>query len=100
MGTEHEEVMCMNFSIFIGLIHASAGDMRAVTTAVRELRNVWPVALSRPLDLGQLELTAELEVQTDLLDRRVDLERLELSPLSRKIIEHLGSVDEVAPSEQ
>lgn len=99
MGTEHEEVMCMNFSIFIGLIHASEGNVQAVATAVHELRNVWPVALSRPLDLGQPELTAELEVQTNLLDRRSDLGCLGLPP-SRKIIAHMGSVDEVTASAQ
>ena len=100
MGTEYEEVMCMNFSIFICLIHASQGNVQEVATAVRELRNIWPVALSRPLDLGQPELAAELEVQTNLLDRRSDLERLGLSPLSRKIIAQMGSVDEVAASAQ
>ncbi|NYT79805.1 hypothetical protein H0A71_22825 [Alcaligenaceae bacterium] len=100
MGTEYEEVMCLNFSIFIYLIHASQGNVQAVATVVRELRNVWPVALSRPLNLGQPKLTAELEVQTNLLDRRSDLERLDLSPLSRKIIADMGSVDEVAASAQ
>lgn len=100
MGTEYEEVMCMNFSIFLCLIHASHGNVQAVATAVRELRNVWPVARSRPLDLDQPELTAELEVQTNLLDRRSDLERLDLSPLSREIIARMDSVDEVAASAQ
>lgn len=100
MGTVHEEVMCMNFAIFIGLIHASEGNVQAVATAAHELRNIWSVALSRPLDLSQPELTAKLEVQTNLLDRRSDLERLELSPLSRKIIAHMDSIDEVTASEQ
>lgn len=100
MGTEYEEVMCMNFAIFIYLIHVSEGNVQAVAAAVHELRNVWPVALSRPLDLGQPELAAELEVQTNLLDRRSDLERLGLSPLSKKIIAQMDSVDEVAASAQ
>lgn len=100
MGTVHEEVMCMNFAIFIGLIHASEGNVQAVATAAHELRNIWSVALSRPLDLSQPELTAKLEVQTNLLDRRSDLERLGLSPLSRKIIAHMDSIDEVTASEQ
>ena len=100
MGTVHEEVMCMNFAIFISLIHASEGNVQAVATAAHELRNIWSVALSRPLDLSQPELTAKLEVQTNLLDRRSDLERLELSPLSRKIIAHMDSIDEVTASEQ
>ncbi|WP_434728513.1 hypothetical protein [Pseudomonas soli] len=100
MGTVHEEVMCMNFAIFIGLIHASEGNVQVVATTAHELRNIWSVALSRPLDLSQPELTAKLEVQTNLLDSRSDLESLGLSPLSSKIIAQMGSVDEVTASEQ
>lgn len=100
MGTVHEDVMCMNFAIFIGLIHASEGNIQIAASAVRELRNIWPVATSRPLDLCQPQLTAKLEVQTNLLDRRSDLELLGLSPLTREIIAHMDSVDEVTVSEQ
>lgn len=100
MGTEYEAVMCMNFAIFIFLIHVSEGNVQALAASVHELRNVWPVALSRHLDLGQPELAAELEVQTNLLDQRSDLERLGLLPLSKKIIAKMGCVDEVAAAAQ
>lgn len=99
MGTEHEEIMCMNFSIFLALVHSSAGDLRALATAVHELRNLWLVAHTRPLDLGQPKLKADLEVQTGLIATRNELADLELSPFTRDIVDQMDTVDEVEVQE-
>jgi hypothetical protein len=95
MGTSEEDILSLNFATFLWLVHASAGDVQALVTAIRELRNLWTVALTRPLDLGQSELNADLEVQTGLLDARSDLAQLPLSPLCLRILDSVGTVDEL-----
>lgn len=97
MGTPHENVLSMNFATFLWLAHASAGDVRALAAATRELRNLWAVALARQLDLGQPELTADVEVQGGFLDARANLATLPLSPLCCRVIEHMQAVDDVPP---
>lgn len=94
MGTEHESIMCLNFATFLALVNASGGNVKALAKTVHELRNLWLVARTRPLDLDQPELKADLEVQVSLLDRRKDLDKLQLSPLTRNIIEHMETIDE------
>lgn len=98
MDTPDEDILSLNFATFLWLAHAAAGDVQALTTAIRDLRNIWTVAQIRPLDLGQPELTAELEVQTGLLDSRESLATLPLSSLCRRIIDQMHTVDG-APSQ-
>jgi hypothetical protein len=95
VGTPDEDILSLNFATFLWLAHASAGDVQALATSIRELRNLWAVALTRPLDLGQPELKTDLEVQSGLLDARTSLETLPLSSLSRGIIELMSTVDDV-----
>jgi len=94
MGTEHENVLSLNFALFLCLANASGGDVRAMARAVRELRNIWPVAQIRPLNLGQPTLRADVEIQTDMLDTRKSLTAVGLSPMVVQIIEAMKSVDE------
>ena len=95
MDTPDEDILCLNFATFLWLAHASAGDVQALAAATWELRNLWAVALARPLDLGQPELIADVEVQSDLLDGRASLATLPLSSLCRRIIEQMQTVDDV-----
>jgi hypothetical protein len=95
VGTPDEDILSLNFATFLWLAHASAGDVQALAISIRELRNLWAVALIRPLDLGQPELKTDLEVQSGLLDARTSLETLPLSSLSRDIIELMSTVDDV-----
>lgn len=94
MGTPHEAIMSLNFALFLCLVHTSRGDIPAMTKAVHELRNLWPVARRRALDLGQPELNADVEVQMSLLDARDSLAQLPLCELTRKVVAELGSVSD------
>ncbi len=79
MGTSREAIISLNFAMFLCLIHASQGDISLMTKTVHELRNLWPVARRRALDLGQPELKADVEVQMNLLDARDSLAQLSQS---------------------
>ncbi|MBW3571809.1 MAG: hypothetical protein KY467_11945 [Gemmatimonadetes bacterium] len=96
IGTPDEDILSLNFATFLWLAHASAGDVQMLATSIRELRNLWAVALTRPLDLDQPEVKANLEVQSGLLDARTSLATLPLSALSREIIESISTVDDVS----
>jgi hypothetical protein len=95
MGTPDEDILSLNFATFLWLVRASAGDVQAFAVATRELRNIWCVAITRLLDLGQPELTADVEVQRYLLDARPSIAALPLSPLTLNIVEQLKSIDDV-----
>jgi hypothetical protein len=95
MGTPEEEVLSMNFATFIWLIRAAQGDVKAMAKSVIELRNLWTLSVVRKFDLGQPELTSELERQTSYLDKRSSLDGLSLSPLTEWIVNELDSVDDV-----
>lgn len=94
MGTQHEETISLNFASFLCMVHLSAGDIAAMTKSVHELRNLWPVARRRALDLGQPRLNADVEVQVALLDARDTLAQLPLHELTREIIAELGSISD------
>jgi hypothetical protein len=94
MGIPDEEILSLNFATFLWLAHASAGDVQALAAATSELRNLWTVAQTKPLNLGQPELNADVEVQTGLLDARKSLATLPLSPLCHSIIERMQTVDD------
>jgi len=96
MGTPDEDILSLNFATFLWLVRACAGDVQAFAVATRELRNIWCVAITRSLDLGQPELTADVEVQRHLLDTRSDIAALPLSSLTLNIIEQLKSIDDVS----
>ena len=95
VDTPDEDILSLNFATFLWLAHASAGDVQMLAASTQELRNLWTVALARPLDLGQPEITADVEVQSDLLDARASLATLLLSSLSRRIIQQMQTVDDV-----
>lgn len=38
MATEHQDVLCLNFALFLCLANASGGDVAALVRAVEELR--------------------------------------------------------------
>lgn len=94
MGTQHEEIISLNFAFILCLIHASGGDIPVMTRSIHELRNLWPVARRRTLDLGQPEFSTDVEVQVTLLDARDALAQLPLNELSRKIIAELKSISD------
>jgi hypothetical protein len=93
MGTDNEEVLSLNFAMFLSLCHASGGDVKAMVRSAHELRNLWAIASTRALDLGQPSLSADVEVQTGLFDTRESLAKLPLSPLTRKIIAEMETID-------
>lgn len=95
MGTPDEDILSLNFATFLWLVRASGGDVHALAGATRELRNIWCIAVARPLDLGQPELTADVEVQRYLVDARSKIAALPLSPLTLHIVEQLKSIDDV-----
>lgn len=94
METPHEDILSLNFATFLWLVRVSGGDVGALTASTWELRNLWAVALSRPLDLGQPELKADVQVQSGLLDSPARLRALPLSALCRRIIEGMNTADD------
>ena len=50
--------------------------------SIKELRNIWCLAVRRPLDVGQPTVKSHLEVQVPALDSDVDLASLGLSTLT------------------
>jgi hypothetical protein len=52
-------------------------------------------AKERPLDLGQPDLTSYLEVQVNLINRREDLLKLDLSPLTLYLLKTFKSVSDL-----
>ena len=99
MGTDNEEILSLNFAMFLSLCHASGGDIKAMVRSTHELRNLWAIARTRPLNLGQPSLIADVEVQTGLLDTSESLEKLPLSPLTKKIIAEMETIDSVNPKD-
>lgn len=99
MGTQHEAIISLNFALFLCLVHAADGDLPTMMKSIHELRNLWPVARIRELDLGQPELNADVEVQVGLLDARDTLAQLSLNELTRKFVAELSSIsdDDVVP---
>ncbi|WP_041262800.1 hypothetical protein [Citrifermentans bemidjiense] len=95
METPDEDILSLNFATFLWLVQESVGDVQMLAVAISELRNIWALALLRPLDLGQPELTADVEVQSSLLDKRASLATLPLSPMTRRIILQMQTVDDV-----
>jgi len=96
MGTQHEAIFSLNFASFLCLVHASGGGVPAMTKCIHELRNLWSVAKTRALDLGQPELNTDVEVQVGFLDARNALAQLPLNELTRKIVAELESISDDA----
>lgn len=94
IGTQHEAIISLNFASFLCLVHSSGGDFPSMTKSIHELRNLWPVARTRSLDLGQPGLNADVEVQVGLLDARDKLAQLPLNELTRKIVAELVSISD------
>ena len=79
MDTPHEDVLSVNFAT-LGYLHSrSNGNITTMTRSIRELRNIWCLAVRRPLDLGQPSVKSYLEVQVPALDSEMDLRSLGVS---------------------
>jgi len=82
MDTPHEEVLSLNFATLRYLHHRCKGNITTMVRSIKELRNIWCLAVRRPLDVGQPTVKSHLEVQVPALDSDVDLASLGLSALT------------------
>ncbi len=85
VATEDEDILSMNFASFRFLLRASEGDLDVFHVAANELRNIWCLSSTRPIDL-QTDVPAFIEEPIVLLDRMTDLNALELSQLTQTIL--------------
>jgi hypothetical protein len=91
MDTPHEDVLSLNFATLRYLYRRSAGNITAMVRSIKELRNIWCLAVVRPLDLGQPSIKSHLEVQVPAFDSDTDLAMLGLSTLT---LEELRALSE------
>jgi hypothetical protein len=98
MNTSDEQVLSLNFATFIYLFGQSNGDLPMMIRTIRELRNIWCLAVHRKLDLGQPEIDADLEVQISAFDDYESLEGLGLSAMTLEELRILQSMGWIKPS--
>src|ERR1019366_6246612 len=68
MDTPHEHVLSLNFATLRYLHKRCNGNISTMVRSIKELRNIWCLAVERPLDLGQPTISSHLEVQVPALD--------------------------------
>lgn len=95
MGTDFEDVLSLNFCLLRFLVDKSNGNLELMANSINELRNIWLMSKERKLDLGQEELTSNLEVQVNLIDHREDLRTLDLSPLTMSLLDSFKSISDL-----
>jgi hypothetical protein len=93
VGTADQDILSLNFATFKYLFRSSGSDLGALVRAVRELRELWCVAQRRPIDLG-VPFPVTLEVQIGAIDAKRDLAFLELSELTRRLIDELPHLED------
>jgi hypothetical protein len=82
MDTPHEEVLSLNFATLRYLYQRCNGNITNMVRSIKELRNIWCLAVLRPLNVGQPTVNSYLEVQVPRLDSDKDLASLSLSALT------------------
>ena len=68
MDTPHEHVLSLNFATLRYLHKRCNGNISTMVRSIKELRNIWCLAVERPLELGQPTISSHLEVQVPALD--------------------------------
>jgi hypothetical protein len=90
MDTPHEHVLSLNFATLRYLHQRYDGNITNMVRSIKELRNIWCLAVQRPLDVGQPTVKSHLEVQVPALDSDADLASLGLSTLTLKELRGLS----------
>ncbi len=88
VGTENEDVPCLNFATFEYLYGLSEGNLDVMVRTIHELRNVWCVSKLQPIDL-ETDFPTRIEVQTGTMNSAAELSSLSLSGLTLAILSHL-----------
>jgi len=90
MDTPREDVLSLNFATLRYLYQRSNGNISAMVRSINELRNIWCLAVQRPLDVGQPRVNSYLEVQVPTFDSAKDLASLGLSTLTLQELHRLS----------
>lgn len=99
IGTDNEDVISLNFSLLRFLVDSSKGNLELMAKSIHELRNIWLMSKERKLDLGQPELNSSLEVQVNMIDAREELLKLNLSPLTVRLLDGFQSISDIDTEE-
>jgi hypothetical protein len=103
MDTPYEDVLSLNFATLRYLYQRCNGNITSMVRCIKELRNIWCLAVRRPLDLGQPTVNSYLEVQVPKLDSDKDLASLGLSTVTlhelRRLSEAWTTLGEPAANE-
>jgi hypothetical protein len=91
MDTPHEHVLSLNFATLRYLHKRCNGNISTMVRSIKELRNIWCLAVERPLDLGQATISSHLEVQVPALDADKYLEALGLSAFTLEELRRLSA---------
>lgn len=95
IGTQDEDIFSLNFTVLRMMLTLSGGNLELFAKSVHELRNIWLLSRDRELDLGQENLDSYLEEQVDIIDFREDLSTLDLSKLTRELLNTFTSLSEI-----
>lgn len=90
MDTPHEDVLSLNFATLRYLYQRCNGNITNMVRSIKELRNIWCLAVQRPLDVGQPTVNSYLEVQVPALDSDNDLSSLGLPTLTLQELSRLS----------
>ena len=82
MDTPHEDILSLNFATLRYLHKRCNGNISTMVRSIKELRNIWCLAVERPLGLGQPTVSSHLEVQVPALDADENLASLGLSAVT------------------
>jgi len=96
IATADEDILNINFATLRFLVKRCCGDLSALVSTIFEMRNIWLVAIRRPLNLGQLEIQADLEVQVPVLDLKNEIEQLCLSSTTMDVLRLLNMYQDVS----
>jgi hypothetical protein len=88
VGTSDEDILCLNFATLAYLFGRSQGNLGVMIETVRQLRNVWCVAMLRPIDL-QTNFPVTIETQIPTLNSVSDLAEANLSALTKELVAKL-----------
>jgi len=93
IGTSNEDLFSFNFATLCYLLKVSDGSLRKALITAHECRNIWFVSIRKPIDLG-IEVPTDIETQTQFLDSASELDKLNLSSLTKELHENFPSLPE------